>query len=281
MKDQAARLREIVAIHQGQHNGVAEGRGRFIAIMSGKGGTGKSYFSVQFAALLAREGFRILLVDANLTTPSLHILFNASPTVTVRKVLEEKSAARNLSLLPVAERLDLFPNEETEPFPSKPISHNVMALLSAIRPIQQKYDYIILDTQTGINEWNVSIMQTVSPVFLLSFVEPTAIIDTYTFLKASRLFVPVEKFFLVFNQVMDINEGKEAHSKLNMALEHFLKFTVPLSGLIPFDVELKQAIARQEPFWEEGFDSAARQDVEKIVTEFIQLTPASHSSREG
>lgn len=47
------------------------GVGRTIAVMSGKGGVGKSLIAVQLALGLARRGLRVALLDADLNSPSV------------------------------------------------------------------------------------------------------------------------------------------------------------------------------------------------------------------
>ncbi len=42
-----------------------------IAVLSGKGGVGKTFISVNLATLLAKAGYRTLLVDANFTAPTV------------------------------------------------------------------------------------------------------------------------------------------------------------------------------------------------------------------
>ena len=46
---------------------------KFIAIMAGKGGTGKTTTSVNLGAALSYFGKDVVIVDANLTTPNVGI----------------------------------------------------------------------------------------------------------------------------------------------------------------------------------------------------------------
>lgn len=52
--------------------------GRTIAVMSGKGGVGKSTVSALMAVSLAKEGLRVGLLDADITGPSIPKLFGIS-----------------------------------------------------------------------------------------------------------------------------------------------------------------------------------------------------------
>jgi len=48
-----------------------------IVVVSGKGGVGKSFFSLHLAYALKSQNEKVLLIDSNLQNPSLHILTNS------------------------------------------------------------------------------------------------------------------------------------------------------------------------------------------------------------
>lgn len=50
---------------------------RIIAVVSGKGGVGKSIIASTLALLLAREGFKVGLLDVDFTSPTTHVVLNA------------------------------------------------------------------------------------------------------------------------------------------------------------------------------------------------------------
>jgi chromosome partitioning protein len=50
-----------------------------IVFHSYKGGTGKTTLAANYAALLARKGFRVFLLDLDVYAPSLQTYFEAEP----------------------------------------------------------------------------------------------------------------------------------------------------------------------------------------------------------
>ncbi|MDD2767713.1 MAG: MinD/ParA family protein [Methylococcus sp.] len=53
--------------------------GKIVSIHSFRGGTGKSNVTANLAALLARQGKRVGIVDTDIQSPGIHVLFNLSP----------------------------------------------------------------------------------------------------------------------------------------------------------------------------------------------------------
>ncbi|MEM4630007.1 MAG: P-loop NTPase, partial [Candidatus Diapherotrites archaeon] len=56
-----------------------------IAVHSGKGGVGKSTFSINFAAALSKKDFQVGLLDADLDCPSLHLMSGINDRVLVNE----------------------------------------------------------------------------------------------------------------------------------------------------------------------------------------------------
>ena len=88
MSDQADTLRRLMQQRQtdaARAGGpiLGEPRGpRVITIASGKGGVGKSCFAATLGTMLARQGYRVLLVDGDFGLANLDILLNVQPVAT-------------------------------------------------------------------------------------------------------------------------------------------------------------------------------------------------------
>ena len=59
-------------------NGVPRRPVRVVSVHSFRGGTGKSNLSANVAAQLAREGMRVGVIDADVQSPGIHVLFGLS-----------------------------------------------------------------------------------------------------------------------------------------------------------------------------------------------------------
>ena len=68
--------------------------GRSIAVVSGKGGVGKSNFSTNFATMLARKGKKVVLVDMDIGMGNIHILMGKSVSYSLRDYLQGSIVTR-------------------------------------------------------------------------------------------------------------------------------------------------------------------------------------------
>ena len=61
--------------------------GRSIAVVSGKGGVGKSNFSINFATLLAQIGKKVVLFDMDIGMGNIHILLGKTVPYSLKDYL--------------------------------------------------------------------------------------------------------------------------------------------------------------------------------------------------
>ncbi len=269
--EQAIELQELAQKYREEQPADRTVKRRKIALVSGKGGVGKSTLAMLIACSLGSDGRRALVVDANPDSPSLHVLANQNPTLTMEKLLScsrEPSAIRFPSIAPGT---DFLSNCRIGAQQEMSSGANAAFFLEVIAPFTAPYDYIIFDTHTGIDEWNVGIMETCHDILLVSQTEPASIIDSYTFLKAAFQHLPMQKFRLLLNQALSLVSGTEAHEKLNLALQHFLEIQIPLLGMIPFDYSLKTAVDNQAPFWQEPYKGKAALTVHQMMNDYLEI----------
>jgi capsular exopolysaccharide synthesis family protein len=118
-----------------------------LLVTSSTEGEGKSTLSANFAVVLAQQGLRVLLVDADLRKPSLHVLFNSTCGVGLSTILEGKLPVAALAEVTLrieqVPGLDILLAGPTPSFSAELLGSSKMK--QAIDSWRGLYDFIILD----------------------------------------------------------------------------------------------------------------------------------------
>ena len=111
--DQAQSLREYMERYQSEQKPI---NSRVITITSGKGGVGKSNFTLNFALALKDVGKKVVILDLDLSTANPNILMGMTPKYSLLDVLthqnifgmSSKKERKGLSILPVESRFKIY-----------------------------------------------------------------------------------------------------------------------------------------------------------------------------
>jgi len=156
---------------------------RIIGVISSKGGVGKSFCTGILASELAREGFQVEILDADLTGSSISMLFGVQGLVKTGQY----------SFLPLQSRLgvkiispNLLVEDGTQPF----IWKNALAG----KVIEELYkevewgvlDFLIIDLPPATSEVTVEVLQTIPFTGVVIVTQPQEL-STRIVLKAVRL----------------------------------------------------------------------------------------------
>jgi capsular exopolysaccharide synthesis family protein len=120
---------------------------KVILVTSSISGEGKSTLAANLATLLAQQGKRVLVVDADLRRPILHTVFGVENASGLSNLLtsEVASEAAFDSVLQVANvpRLSLLTAGQIPPYPSELLGSEQMSAL--VRQWRERFDFIVMD----------------------------------------------------------------------------------------------------------------------------------------
>lgn len=121
--------------------------GKIFAVISGKGGTGKSTFSVGLATALSDYGQRVLVIDLDTGLRCLDILFGVEKDIVfdLGDLLDGKEISDAVYDVPHLDGVKLIPAPQT-------VSDiNIQDLCALTDRLRDGYDVIILDFPAGID----------------------------------------------------------------------------------------------------------------------------------
>ncbi len=240
MRDQAESLRLKMLKAQGELS-------RSIAIVSGKGGVGKSNFSTNFAYALLAKGKKVLIIDMDIGMGNIHILLGMAPryslkdylagTEALTQVINETSGG--LHFIAGGSGLDTVMEWSPSMFDR---------LIQGFEQLQKDYDLILFDMGAGATQTAIEIIIAVDEIIVISTTEPTSITDAYSMMKFICLQDPEKAFHIVSNRVSKGDDGKDAVARLQFAARKFLDKETEILGFLPEDPAVHQAVLAQKPF---------------------------------
>jgi capsular exopolysaccharide synthesis family protein len=117
---------------------------KVVTVTSTISGEGKTFFSLNIAAILAISGKKILLMGLDLRKPKIHQDLGITNDQGMSTLLIGKAKAAQVIIKSKLENLDVLPAGPIPPNPSELIMSDTMKnLMEELRP---QYDYIIIDT---------------------------------------------------------------------------------------------------------------------------------------
>ncbi len=243
--DQASRLRQLMSGSQGVGSNA-----RVIAVTSGKGGVGKTSFSVNLAIEMAKLGKKVVVFDADFGLANVEVMLGIRPRYNLLDVIKNNMSITDIITNGPSNIGFISGGSGVEELAKLDIN-SIRLLVSELSKLDNMYDVIIIDTGAGITDTVMEFVMMSPEVVLVVTPEPTSITDAYSLLKVLRnkdTFNPLYKTIgVVANRVENIKEGQEIYSKLNMVSSKYLNTKLRFLGTIAHDKNASMAIIEQKP----------------------------------
>jgi flagellar biosynthesis protein FlhG len=238
---------------------------RLIAIASGKGGVGKTWFSITLAHALSRLGRRVLLFDADFGLANIDVQLGIMPTYDLGAVLDGKVALREAVARHPDCGFDILAGRSGSGALADLIPDQLEALLAMPAQGSAGYDDVLLDLGAGV-ERAVRRMGALSDILMvLATEEPTSLTDAYAVLKLHRMDRPLGDARIAVNQVSTHAAGERTYLTLRRACSTFLRFEPKLAGIVRRDDKVRDAIRRQSPLLTRHPSCLAAMDIEVVA----------------
>jgi flagellar biosynthesis protein FlhG len=244
---------------------VASQNGRMIVVASGKGGVGKTWFSISLAQALARRGRRVLLADADLGLANIDVQLGIQPERDLSAVLSGK-------MTPV-EAATRIPDAGFEVLAGLSGSGALASLspaamdafLAALGSARGHWQDVVVDLGAGLDLAQRRVAAAADLLLVVATEEPTSLTDAYAVLKLHGMDNPKGVSRIVVNMADDKSSGQRTYEALRRAAGAFLKREIPLAGIIRRDIKVRDAIRHQMPLLTRHPSAAAAADIEAIA----------------
>lgn len=214
---------------------------RTISVTSGKGGVGKTTVTVNLAYTLAEMGKSVLLLDGDIGLANIDIFLGIRPQKTLEDFFNDGEpleniiykAHKNIHVIPSASGLiDL---KSIDVYKRK-------MLMDEVSMLNHTYDYLLVDTASGIDENVQYLNSAVQDVLFVITPEPASLADAYALMKLLHMGKKVRRFSVVANKVLGEKEAREIFTRVNRVTGKFLNIHLNYAGYIPLDPKMRQGM---------------------------------------
>jgi len=235
-----------------------------IAVASGKGGVGKTWFSITLAHALANAGQKALLFDGDLGLANVDVQLGATPRRDLASVIAGEATLAQAAT-PHAAGFDIIAGRSGSGGLANLAASRLLDLRAELGRFGQAYDWVVLDLGAGIERTVRMLTNEARVCLVVTTDEPTSITDAYAYIKVTALEHLAGGIQLVVNMVPNVRDGERTYSTLLRACREFLKLEPPLAGIIRRDDHVKDTIRRQSPLLTRSPTCDAAEDVGQIA----------------
>nr|WP_164668978.1 MinD/ParA family protein [Virgibacillus doumboii] len=244
------------------------GQAKTIAVVSGKGGVGKSNVALNFALELLRHDNKVLLFDLDVGMGNIDILLGLhaeksivdmfNNQLTVHDIIE--TGPRGISYVAAGSGLtDFFTmNQEKRDYFFRQYDELITI-----------YDYIIFDMGAGVTNDSLSFIVASDECIVVTTPEPTSITDAYGMIKHiinRQQSMPVS---VIMNR-SSIKNGSQTMERFRLIVEQFLNIKIRKLGILPDDKTVSAAVVRQIPYVLLNEKAAVSRAIKDITIDYLQ-----------
>ncbi|MEW6542373.1 MAG: MinD/ParA family protein [Nitrospirota bacterium] len=241
VEDQTTTLRRMTG---GLQATLPAGAVQVMAVTSGKGGVGKTNVVANLAIALAREGRRVLVVDADLGLANLDVLLGLVPTYTLEHVLTGEKRLGDI-LLPGPGGITILPASSGVQDLTALTCDQQLLLQDEFDSLPLEIDTLLIDTGAGISSNVLYFAVAAQEILVVASPEPTSITDAYALMKVLSIRFSERRFRLLVNMARSPQEGIEVYRKIGLVADRYLNISIDYVGTIPLDDYVPMAVRQQ------------------------------------
>jgi flagellar biosynthesis protein FlhG len=240
-----------------------------IAIASGKGGVGKTWFAITLSHALAQDGGRVLLFDGDLGLANVDIQLGLTGKRDLADVIAGKTSLRGAVSKYPEGKFDIIAGRSGSGSLANLPAKQIGDLRQQLFEESTKYDSTLIDMGAGVDQPVQTLLEGARTCLVLATPDPTSLTDAYAFIKVTIAAQPDMDVQIVVNNVTTRQEGLHTFETLRKACETFLEFNPKLAGVIRTDPRVTDSIRHQTPLLTRHPNSDAAGDVRSIAEAFL------------
>jgi flagellar biosynthesis protein FlhG len=249
---------------------AVETQGRVLAVASGKGGVGKTWFAITLSHALSKRGRRVLLFDGDLGLANIDIQLGLMPRHDLGSVVAGKLTLNQAATRFEAGGFDVIAGRSGSGSLANIPPSRLQLVADDLVLMARTYDRVILDLGAGVDKAVRQLAGSARTILVVTSDEPTALTDAYAFIKITAIERPQTDIRVVVNAANSSREGERTYSTLLKACQGFLRISPRLAGVVRRDTRVREAIRNQTLLLTRYPNSEAALDVEALADRLME-----------
>lgn len=236
---------------------------RVVAVCSGKGGVGKTNFTLNLGLSEQKAGKNVLIIDIDFGFTNIDVLCGAIPKYTLQDVIKGERSIEEVVI------------EGPQGIKFIPGGKDALELMNSTKKHQEilkkelsklsDIDIILIDAGAGINKSLILYTMFAQELVVVINPEPTSYSDAYQFIKVIDRYEIKKEIGVVVNRAHDEQEANSSFGVLSTTVNKFLNVKLNYLGMIREDKCVLNSVRAQTPFILKYPNSSPSKDVKRIA----------------
>ncbi len=210
-------------------------RAQIVTVSGSKGGIGKTFFSVNFGVELKNRGYRVLIFDADINLSNVNLFLDIDESGRFLDFLENRIPINDVIQRGVGGVDALYVGNDLKGILTIQ-DEDFKKIAVGLSQIETDYDFIIIDTQAGLNNLNLQLILYSDRNILITNPEVTALVDLYKVIKIASQKRRGLHFEIVINKSYGAQSAARIFWKISNTVNQFhIKTALSFLGYIVED----------------------------------------------
>lgn len=219
---------------------------RTLAITGGKGGVGKTCVALNLSLTLAREGYRVLLLDGDTDLANVSIMLGRYPTRTLAHVMAGECGLRDV-IMEAEWGLHIIPGASGVEQCVDMAADESLRVLKALSRLEKDYDYVITDTASGLQKTGMHMIAAAELACVVVTPDPASLTDAFSLIKLLIRRGYRRTPSVLVNMAQGASQARSVFQRLEAAAQRHLGVPLHYLGAIWRDETLRQSVLNQRP----------------------------------
>jgi flagellar biosynthesis protein FlhG len=239
--------------------------GRVICVASGKGGTGKSFMATNLAAMRAKAGERVLLIDFDAGMANAHLMLGLNPKYDLGDVMARRVSVED-ALVEGSSGLQLLSGGVGRRDLAQPTRRELDRLFDLLSLQEERFDLIVIDHGAGLGYGTLTQLAATRCLLLVTNPEVTALSDAYALYKQVLAVNDHLRVGLVVNRAPDETVALDAWGRFRGVSKRFLQRSPEYLGWVPADRAVYDSVQQRSPVCLAAPESASARSLRALAS---------------